>query len=155
MVIKKYRTLFLSTLNLSCIFLLTGCPGQGDRFRLNETTQVKLIDGNVCFHITDAQDYHPAIISINLRGTPSKQQAFVDSPPLSIKSEQLCIPPSFYHFADNRKYIVDFVLTSDRNIDEPRKFVVGVEVNHSQFYNFPLTDREIARPYGSIEVSEE
>ncbi|MFJ3459110.1 putative T6SS immunity periplasmic lipoprotein [Scandinavium goeteborgense] len=155
MVIEQYRALFLCMLTLSCIFLLTGCPSLGDRFRLNETTQVKLIGDNVCFHITNVQDYQPAIISINPRGTPSKEQAFVDNPSLSIKSEQLCIPPAFYHFVGNGKYIVDFVLTSEINVDEPRKFVVGVGVNHSQFYNFPLTDREIARPYGTIEVPEE
>ena len=154
MVIKKYRTLFLNMITLSCIFMLVGCPGRGDRFRFDETTQVKLTDDNVCFPITNSRDYQPAIISINPRGTHPKEQTFIDNPSLSIKSEQLCIPPSLYHFADNEKYIVEFVLTSTRNIDEPRKFIVGIGVNHHQVYNFPLTDREITRPYGSIEVSE-
>ncbi|ECN8823179.1 hypothetical protein J4L45_004587 [Salmonella enterica subsp. enterica serovar Newport] len=154
MVIKRCCSLFFRRLALSFIFLLVGCPGQGDRLQLDETTQTKLIGDNICFHITNAQDYQPAIISINPRGTPPKQQKFIDNPSLSISAGQLCIPPSFYPFADNGKYIVEFVLTSDRNADEPRKFVVGVGINNHQAYNFPLSDREILRPYGSIEVSE-
>ncbi|QKN84065.1 hypothetical protein A8O29_017400 [Scandinavium goeteborgense] len=149
------RILWPVLLSGLCLLILTGCPGPGDRMRLDETAKVNRIGDNVCMNIDDGGGYQPAIISINPRGTPSKEQAFVDNPSLSIKSDQLCIPPSFYHFLDNGKYIVDFVLTSERNVDEPRKFVVGVGVNHSQFYNFPLTDREIARPYGTIEVPEE
>lgn len=154
MVIKRYSSLSFRGLTLSCIFLLMGCPGQGDRLQLDETTQVNLIGANVCFHIANAQDYQPAIISINPRGTPPKNQAFFDNPPLLIKSGQLCIPPSLYKFENNKKYIVDFVLMSVGKVDEPRKFVVGVGLSQGQVYNFPLTDLEILRPYGSIEVSE-
>ena len=154
MVIKRYRALFFRGVKVPLIFLLAGCPGKGDRLQLDETTQVKLIGDSICFHITNAQDYQPAIISINLRGTPSKKQGFIDNPSLTIRSEQLCIPPSFYQFANNGKYIIDFVLTSAGNVDEPRKFVVGVGIYHGQVYNFPLKDKEILRPYGSIEVSE-
>ncbi|WP_206404123.1 putative T6SS immunity periplasmic lipoprotein [Erwinia billingiae] len=154
MVKKRYSGLFFRGVTVPFIFLLAGCPGQGDRLQLDETTQVNLIGDNVCFHIANAQDYQPAILSINLRGTPLKKQAFIDNPSLSIKSDKLCIPSSFYKFESNKKYIVDFVLVSDRNVDEPRKFVVGVGIDHGQVYNFPLTDKEILRPYGSIEVSE-
>jgi len=154
MVIKRCCSLFFRGLALPFIFLLTGCPGQGDRLQLDETTQVNLVGANVCFHIANAQDYQPAIISINPRGTPPKNQTFVDNPPLLIKSGQLCIPPSFYKFENNKKYIVEFVLTSNRNADEPRKFVVGVGLSQDRVYNFPLTDLEILRPYGSIEVAE-
>lgn len=154
MVIKKSSSLFSRVLTLPLIFLLVGCPGQGDQLQLDETTQVELRGDNICFHITSAKDYQPAIISINLRGTPIKEQWFIDKPPLSIISEQLCISPTFYQFADNGKYIVDFVLTSDGIFNKPRKFVVGVGMNHGQVYNLPLTDREILRPYGSIEISE-
>lgn len=154
MVIKRYSSLSFRGITLSFIFLLTGCPGQGDRLQLDETTQVNLIGDNICFHIANAQDYQPAIISINPRGAPPKKQAFIDNPSLSIKSDQLCIPPSFYKFENKKKYIVDFVLVSAGNVDEPRKFVVGVGLSQGQVYNFPLTDLEILRPYGSIEVSE-
>ncbi|ELX2369648.1 hypothetical protein QK227_002883 [Salmonella enterica] len=154
MVIKRYSALFFRGLTVPFVFLLAGCPGKGDQLQLDETTQVKLVSDSICFRITNPRDYQPAIISINLRGTPPKKQGFIDNPSLSIRSEQLCIPPSFYQFADNGKYIVDFVLTTAGNVDEPRKFVVGVGIAHGQVYNFPLTDKEILRPYGSIEVSE-
>ncbi|WP_312670020.1 putative T6SS immunity periplasmic lipoprotein [Pseudescherichia sp.] len=154
MVIKNHSSFFLMVLTIPFIFLLMGCPGQGDRLQLDETTQVKLIGDNICFHITNARNYQPAIISINLRGTSPKKQEFIDNPSLRIRSEQLCIPPSFYQFTDNEKYIVEFVLTSLGSAAEPRKFVVGVGLDHGQVYGFPLTDREILRPYGSIEVPE-
>ena len=151
----KYRPFFIKTLVILCTFLLAGCPGRGDRLRLDETTQVVTANGEPCFYIPDAGGYQPAIIAINLRGTPSKQKIFTDNPLLSIKSGKLCIPSSFYHFAFGKKYLVEFVLISDSKRDEPRKFVVGVGVAHGKFYNFPLNDLEISRPYGSIDVAEE
>lgn len=155
MVIKKHRFLFFRELTLPFIFLLTGCLVQGDRLRLDEITQVNLIGDNICFHIANTRDYQPAIISINPRGIPLKKQSFIDHPSLSIKADQLGIPPSFYKFENNKKYIVDFVLVSDGHVGEPRKFVVGVGLNQRQIYNFLLTDLEILKPYGSIEVSKE
>lgn len=154
MILQSFCLFLAGMFSFLSLVVLTGCPGQGDQLQLDETTQVNLIGDNVCFHIANAQDYQPAIISINLRGTPPKKQGFIDNSFLSIRSDQLCIPPSFYKFESNKKYIVDFVLASDRNVDEPRKFVVGVGLNQGQVYNFPLTDLEILRPYGSIEVSE-
>ncbi|EKS6399120.1 hypothetical protein NM886_004829 [Enterobacter hormaechei] len=119
----------------------------------HETTSVSKQGKNVCFNITDAQDYQPADIGINPRGTPLKEKDFNFSPELTIVDGKLCIPPSFYHFPDNGKFIVEYILISKKH-DEPRKSVVGVGINHGVVYNFPLTDREIARPYGSIKVSE-
>lgn len=146
-----FRPVVFSGLSL---VILTGCPGPGDRFIPHETTSVSKQGKNVCFNITDAQDYQPADIGINLRGTPSKEKNFNFSPELKIADGKLCIPPSFYHFPDNGKFIVEYILVSKKHEDEPRKFVVGVGINNEQIYNFPLTDREIARPYGSIQVSE-
>ncbi|WP_296407461.1 putative T6SS immunity periplasmic lipoprotein [Pluralibacter sp.] len=135
-----------------CLVILTGCPGQGDRFIPHESTSVSKQGKNVCFNITDAQDYQPADIGINPRGTPSKEKDFDFSPELTIVDGKLCIPPSFYYFPDNGVFIVEYILISKKH-DEPRKFVVGVGINHGVVYNVPLTDREIARPYGSIKVS--
>ncbi|GAL58212.1 hypothetical protein EV102420_09_02450 [Pseudescherichia vulneris NBRC 102420] len=139
----------------SGIFLLTltGCPGPGDRFIPHETTSVSKQGKNICFNVTDAQDYQPADIGINPRGTPAKEKDFNFSPGLTIVDGKLCIPPSFYHFPDNGRFIVEYILISKKD-DEPRKFVVGVGIKNGEVYNFPLTDREIARPYGSIQVSE-
>jgi hypothetical protein len=154
MVINEYRRLFLCSVTLICALLLTGCPGQGDRFRFDETTQVKLIDDNICFSIDNAQGYRLVIIAINPRKTPPKKQEFFDKPSLSIQNNELCVPPLFYRFKDNTRYIVEFVLHSTLDNKEARSFVVGVGINNNQVYNFPLTDREFARPYGSIQVSE-
>ncbi|MDR2263422.1 MAG: hypothetical protein LBE93_08200 [Enterobacter asburiae] len=136
-----------------CLVILTGCPGPGDRFIPHETTSVSKQGKNVCFNITDAQDYQPADIGINPRGTPSKEKDFNFPPEVTIVDGKLCIPPTFYHFPDNGVFIVEYRLIS-KKYDESRKFVVGVGINNGVVYNFPLTDREIARLYGSIKVSE-
>lgn len=148
------KILWLVLLSSVCLLTLTGCPGPGDRFIPHETTSVFKQGENVCFNITDAEDYQPAYMGINLRGTPSKEKDYNFSPSLTIIDGKLCIPPSFYHFPDNGKFIVEYILVSKKHEDEPRKFVVGVGINNEQIYNFPLTDREIVRPYGSIQVSE-
>ena len=67
-----------------CLVILTGCPGPGDRFIPHETTSVSKQGKNVCFNITDAQDYQPADIGINPRGTPLKEKDFNFSPELTI-----------------------------------------------------------------------
>ncbi|QMM55253.1 hypothetical protein HVX06_21985 (plasmid) [Enterobacter sp. RHB15-C17] len=121
---------------------------------LDETAQVNRKDNDVCLSINDARDYQPADMGINLRRTPPKEKKFNFSPGLKIVDGTLCIPSSYYHFMNDNKYIVEFVLHSANNKDEPRSFVVGIGVNNNQVYNFPLTDREISRPYGSIEISE-
>ncbi|MCK7285795.1 hypothetical protein L8P37_10005 [Enterobacter asburiae] len=121
---------------------------------LDETAQVSRQGNEVCMSINDARDYQPADMGINLRGTLPKEKKFNSSPGLKIVDGALCIPPSYHCFMDGNKYIVEFVLHSESNKDEPRNFVVGIGVNKTQVYNFPLTDREISRPYGSIEISE-
>ncbi len=152
--VPGFNLFFPVVLSGMCLLILTGCPGPGDRFIPNETTSVSKQGENVCFSIADAQDYQPADIGINPRGTPSKEKDFNFSPGLAIADGKLCIPPSFYHFPDEGQFVVEYLLISKKYDDAPRKFVVGVGVGHGKVYNFPLTDREIARPYGSIQVSE-
>ncbi|MFK3662725.1 putative T6SS immunity periplasmic lipoprotein [Scandinavium sp. NPDC088450] len=147
------KIIFIISLGMSSV-VLTGCPGPGDRMSLDETAQVSRKDNDVCMSINDARDYQPADMGINLRGTPPKEKKFNFSPGLRIVDGALCIPSSYYYFIDGNKYIVEFVLHSASNKNEPRNYVVGIGVNKTQVYNFPLTDREISRPYGSIEVSE-
>lgn len=144
---RRFSPVFLS---ISCLVILTGCPGPGDRMRMDETTSVEKNGDNICMSITNAEDYQPADMGINLRGTPSKEKNFNFSPGLKIVDGILCIPPSFYQFKNGNKYIIEFALYSARN-DESRSFVVGVGINNDKVYNFGLTGREISRPYGSIE----
>lgn len=137
-----------------CLSFLTGCPGPGDRFRFEETAQVSKKGDNVCVNIDNAQGYQPVDMGINPRGTPSKEKNFNFSPSLKIIEGELCIPSSYFHFKNGSKYIVEFVLHPIFDNKEARSFVVGVGINNDQVYNFPLTDREFARPYGSIQVPE-
>ncbi|EQA2937516.1 putative T6SS immunity periplasmic lipoprotein [Escherichia coli] len=137
-----------------CLSILTGCPGKGDRMRFEETAPASRKGDNICVRIDNAQDYQPVDMGINLRGTPSKEKDFDFSPDLKVIEGELCIPPSYYHFENGNKYIVEFILHPTMDNKEARSFVVGVSVNNNQVYNFPLTDREFARPYGSIRVSE-
>lgn len=120
----------------------------------DETSLATWKGDKVCVEIKDAQDYQPVAIAINLRGTPSKEKKYNFSPDLIVLDGELCIPSSYYEFINGNKYVVEFILHSTRNDNSSRGFVVGVGVNNNQVYNFPLTDREFARPYGSIEVSE-
>lgn len=149
--VKTLPATFL--LNIS-IMLLTGCPGPGDKMVPDETSLASRKGDKVCIEITDAQDYQPVAIAINLRGTPSKDKKYNFSPNLIVSDGELCIPSTFYNFINGNKYIVEFILRSNRNNDESRNFVVGVGVNNNQVYNFPLSGREFARPYGAIEVPE-
>lgn len=143
-----------TTLLISICMMIAGCPGPGDRMVPDETSLASRKEGKVCIEIKDAQDYQPVAIAINLRGTPSKEKKYIFSPNLIVFDGELCIPSTFYDFKNGNKYIVEFILRSNRNDDESRGFVVGVGVNNNQVYNFPLTDREFARPSGSIQVSE-
>lgn len=154
--VKKnaYRILCAISFSVINLLMLTGCPGKGDRFIPNETTSVSKQGENICFNITNAEDYQPADMGINPRDTRLKDKNFNFSPDLTIVNEKLCVPPSFYHFPDNGKFIVEYILVSRKHDDKPRKFVVGVGMNRGKVYNFPLTDQEIARPYGSIQVTE-
>ncbi|RYM55432.1 putative T6SS immunity periplasmic lipoprotein [Serratia quinivorans] len=134
-----------------CLMMLTGCPGPGDRMVPDETS---LATWKVCIEIKDAQDYQPVAIAINLRGTPSKDKKYNFSPDLIVSYGELCIPSSYYSFVSGNKYIVEFILRSTRSDNESRSFFVGMGINNNQVYSFPLSDREFARPYGSIKVSE-
>lgn len=153
-IVNHYRKMsFIISLGASSL-ILTGCPGYGDKMSLDETAQVNRKGDDVCLSINDARDYQPVDMGINLRETPPKEKKFNFSPGLKIVDNNLCIPSSYYHFIDGNKYIVEFILHSANSYDEPRSFVVGVGVNNNQVYNFPLTDREITRPYGTIDISE-
>ncbi|CAM7109400.1 TPA: hypothetical protein LUY62_004434 [Enterobacter hormaechei subsp. xiangfangensis] len=137
-------TLFLSI----SLVMLTGCPGPGDRIVPDETSLASRKGELVCIEIKDAQDYQPVAMAINLRGTPPKGKKYNFSPSLIVSDGELCIPSTFYDFKNGNKYIVEFILRSKRNNDESRNFVVGVGVNNNQVYDFPLSGREFARPYG-------
>jgi hypothetical protein len=128
--------------------MLTGCPGSGDQIRFDETALVSRMGEDVCFRVSDAQDYKPAIISINPRHTPSREKKFTDNPGLLILNGMLCIPPSFYRFPNEGQFIVEYVLTSVNRESEPRKVVVTLAISNGRIYNTKPSYQEITRPYG-------
>lgn len=142
-----FRMLWCAFLSGVCLLMLTGCPGSGDRIRFDETAQVSQQGENVCFNVTDAQDYQPADIGINPRGTPSKEKNFNFTPNLTISDGKLCIPPSFYSFPNKGQFIIEYVLTSKKHADEPRSVVIILEINKGHIYNMTPTVREISQPY--------
>ena len=140
-------TLWSALLSAMGLLVLTGCPGPGDRMTPDETATVSRRGDNVCFTVTNAQDYQPADIGINPRGTPSKHKDFNFSPDLTVTDGQLCIPPSFYRFPDKGQFIIEYLLTSKTHKEAPRNVVVILEINQGRFYNVTPTEREITLPY--------
>ncbi|MFJ3459113.1 putative T6SS immunity periplasmic lipoprotein [Scandinavium goeteborgense] len=145
----KLNFLYLFLLS-SISLLLTGCPGVGDRLTPDETTTVELIDGNVCFLIDNPRDYQPQDMGINPRGIPLREKKFILEPDLTISEGKLCVPPAFYHFPKNGKFIAEYILASNVPGNDTRKFVVGIGITNGHVYNFPLTSGEITRPSTSI-----
>lgn len=148
--VTDFRVLWSALLSCVCLLMLTGCPGPGDRMRFDETALVIQQGDRVCFNVMDAQDYQPAVIGINPRGTPSKDKNYIFGPALTVTDRRLCVPPSFYRFPDKGQFLIEYVLTSKKNDDEPRSFVVTLEISHGRIYNVPPTGREITRPYSEL-----
>jgi hypothetical protein len=151
---KIIKLRFLSVLLLLISLpMLTACPGVGDSLKLDEESTVTKMGDNVCFSVSDAEDYQPVDIAIDPRGTRFRDQRVTVDPPLYIENGLLCIPPSFYRFPDKGIRIVSFVLHAERHKNSVRKFssarriVAGVEMLNGYIYNIPLTDMETLRPY--------
>lgn len=145
--VTGFRLLWSALLSGMCLYMLTGCPGPGDRMRFDETALVIQQGDSVCFNVTDAQDYQPADIGINPRGTLSKEKDFNFAPNLSVFDGELCIPPSFYRFPDKGQFLIEYVLASKTHDDEPRSFVITLEINKGRIYNVTPTERDISLPY--------
>ncbi|MFB0713971.1 putative T6SS immunity periplasmic lipoprotein, partial [Buttiauxella noackiae] len=117
MKIVKQRLLYTALLLVSLV-TMTGCPGSGDRLRPDEEATVIRVGDSLCFGVPEAEDYQPADIAINPRGTPFKEEYIIFSPALSVTDGQLCVPSSFYAFPDKGQFIVSYVLISKRHEDE-------------------------------------
>ncbi len=125
------------------MLLLTGCPGPGDRFTPDEATWVQPAQGKVCFTVTHAQDYKPALIAITLRGTPPLKKRFTVLPELEIADNQLCIPPTFYLFDTDGQYIVKFILKSIAAPYTSRSFTTAIEVSGGHIHTVPLPENTL------------
>jgi hypothetical protein len=141
---RRYR-ISLRFLVIIFLFVITGCPGVGDTVHPDEEAKVSMSGGIICLTVTNAEDYQPTIIAINPRGRPTKQQEFTDNPNLTVRSGQLCIPPSFYQFPNEGEFIIEFVLDSNKKHLHPRSIVTGIELSKGQVRRILLNDDEFTR----------
>ncbi|WP_151038460.1 putative T6SS immunity periplasmic lipoprotein [Erwinia billingiae] len=130
--------------------LLVGCPWSGDQWRFDEEAPIIIKGNSICLNVVNPEGYQPKNIAINPRGTHTKDQGITFNPELSLVGNQLCIPPTFYHFPNEGQFIISTVLTSTVNISEPRRLVAAVEISQGIITSIPLTDLEIVRPYSEM-----
>lgn len=137
----------LSKAWLLSVFLLAGCPGKGDRLTPSETTNVKRVSQDVCFEVPNPADYQLSIIIIAPRKTLPKERWYREKPSLDVSNGSLCIPPSFYAFANDTPYIVEYALTSSSkaNFDASRHVVVSFELTHAGVRQLVLDESEISQ----------
>jgi len=124
---------------LISVFILTGCPGIGDRIQPSEEARVSMQAGSICFWVSDVKDREVAHIAINPRETPFRQQSVIFSPDLKLLDGQLCLPPSFYDFPSEGKFIVEYVLASKEKNTLPRIVITGIEINAGHVNAIPLS----------------
>lgn len=145
-----FRGLRAGLLAIICLQTLTGCPGLGDRLQPDEEGHIIVNDGSVCFSVNGGDDYVLKYISINPRGTKSKDEKIIFSPQLRISHELLCIPPSFYNFNKDGQYFIQASFASLRHGDRPRRIVSALEVSKGVVQNIRPNDMEILRSYDEM-----
>ncbi|WP_157868031.1 putative T6SS immunity periplasmic lipoprotein [Erwinia billingiae] len=126
-------------------FVLTGCPGIGDRGRHDETIPAVRNGKDICFPVTHSKGYVPTYLSINLRDTPPKAQRNRIVGDINFLNDKLCLSPAEFEPAENKEYIVKFILKKTTGDDSIRSFVVGVKVSGGHVEGFPLNESEISR----------
>jgi hypothetical protein len=141
----KLRTAIM----LTPLLTLTGCPDHGIMMKFDETTSVTKTTDGMCFQVPDAQDYQPGMITIAPRGTPSDKRWYKYKPDLKVQNGQLCVPPSLYTFPYSGQFLVEYTLISKTKKDDPRRVVIGFDLNNGHPYGIELTNIEISRPYRS------
>lgn len=129
---------------------ITGCPERGYQLRFDEEGIITVNKGNVCFPVPDSAYYRVGAISINPRGTPSKDEKIIFDPALNIVNEQLCIPPSFYPFDRDGPYFIRAIFISSQKSAPPRTIVSALEVEGRHIVSIRPNDREMVRPYSEM-----
>lgn len=125
-------------------FLLVGCPGSGDRLQPDELTSVRQAENALCFLVSDAQDYQPTLIAISTRTAQPQEWTLYENPSIVVTQGELCIPPSFYHFLDDRTYVVRYILQSKKHSNSRRSVVSAIAFTHGSVRNVPLRKDEAA-----------
>lgn len=143
LIIKEGIYLYRILTGFVSVFILTGCPGIGDRIQPSEETRVSMQADSICFWVSDVKDMEVAHIAINPRETPFRQQSVIFSPDLKLLDGQLCLPPSFYDFPSEGKFIVEYILASKEKNTLPRIVITRIEINAGHVNSIPLFTDEI------------
>ncbi|MCL6323734.1 putative T6SS immunity periplasmic lipoprotein [Pectobacterium polaris] len=125
-------------------FLLVGCPGSGDRLQPDELTSVRQAVNDLCFLVNNAQDYQPTLIAISTRTTQPPEWTLYENPSIVVTQGELCIPPSFYRFSDDKTYVVRYILQSKKHSDSRRSVVSAIAFTHGNVRSEPLRKDEAA-----------
>lgn len=137
--------------SIAIFFLaLTGCPGSGDRLEPDEEGYVSINNENICFSVTDSDDYVLQYISINPRGTKLRDERIIFNPSLKIVNELLCIPSSTYPFDKDGQYFIRASFTSLKHASHPRRIVSALDVSRGWVHNIRPNDMGILRPYNEM-----
>lgn len=98
---------------LGVVFLLTGCPGPGDRMVDRESTTALIKDNQVCVvSPLEAQERITAI-QINSDNSDSLHKIFDDKPVYVPKGE--CLPVFGFKFTSGKRYNFAYDVQSDKS----------------------------------------
>ncbi|ATY91199.1 putative T6SS immunity periplasmic lipoprotein [Pectobacterium atrosepticum] len=125
-------------------FILVGCPGSGDRLQPDELTSVRQVKGDICFSVNKPVDYQPTLIVISTRLAPPQEWVLYENPRVIVTQGELCIPPSFYRFLDDRTYVVRYILQSKKHSDLRRSVVSAIAITNGSVRSEPLREDEAA-----------
>lgn len=98
---------------LSVVFLLTGCPGPGDRMVDRESTTVSIIDNKVCVVSRLEPQERITAIQINSDKSGSLHKIFDDKPVYVPKGE--CLPVFGFTFTPGEQYIFAYDVQSEQS----------------------------------------
>jgi hypothetical protein len=99
---------------LGGVFLLTGCPGHGDRMVGRESTTTFIKDNQVCVMSPLEPQERITAIQINSDNSDSLYKIFDDKPVYVPKGE--CLPVFGFKFASGKRYNFAYDVQSDKSV---------------------------------------
>lgn len=119
---------------------LTGCAMLGYYVSPYEIAQVSKTKAGLCFQIKKTEDYYVHYLSIRDRNAPEMSGFNRLLPALKITNNQMCIPDTYYKFAENGEINVDIALHSPTKVIKRRNIVSEFKMVHGEPQ--PFTPRE-------------
>ncbi|MCF8582242.1 hypothetical protein L2X67_20760 [Enterobacter ludwigii] len=99
---------------LGVVFLLTGCPGPGDRMVDRESTKTFIKDNHVCVVSPLEPQERITAIQINSDKSDSFHNVFDDKPVYVPKGE--CLPVFGFKFTSGKRYSIAYEVQSDKSV---------------------------------------